>query len=220
MSSGAQGGGRHGAAVAQGGVWAQPPPCANAPSTTRTLRRTSTKQASPPPVLRQMGGAPRNPALRNHFFVRTVKPSGCHCADAFRGKKCRRVPTPPRDTSPFSDVRGASACDELWTPVCEKAGTRAWKAANTRAQGFLEAWSRFAPRRAAAEVRLRLLRRLLLLLLLLLLVIVIIILLIIVIIINMIIPNNTAYAERRGAHRDKLLPCSDSFWNRVGSTCT
>ena len=39
-----------------------------------------------------MGGAPRNPALRNHFLVWTVKPSGCHCTDAFGGKdivECR-----------------------------------------------------------------------------------------------------------------------------------
>ena len=28
-----------------------------------------------------MGGAPRNPAPRNHFMVWIVKPSGCHCAD-------------------------------------------------------------------------------------------------------------------------------------------
>ena len=28
-----------------------------------------------------MGGAPRNPAPRNHLLVRIVKPSGCHCTD-------------------------------------------------------------------------------------------------------------------------------------------
>ena len=28
-----------------------------------------------------MGGAPRNPAPRNHFLVWIVKPSGCHCTD-------------------------------------------------------------------------------------------------------------------------------------------
>ena len=31
--------------------------------------------------VREMGGAPRNPAPRNHFWVRIVKPSGCHCTD-------------------------------------------------------------------------------------------------------------------------------------------
>ena len=34
-----------------------------------------------------MGGAPRNPAPWNHFSVRTVKPSGCLCTDAFGGEK-------------------------------------------------------------------------------------------------------------------------------------
>ena len=33
--------------------------------------------------IREMGGAPRNPAPRNHFLVWIVKPSGCHCADVF-----------------------------------------------------------------------------------------------------------------------------------------
>ena len=28
-----------------------------------------------------MGGAPRNPAPRNHLLVRIVKPSGYRCAD-------------------------------------------------------------------------------------------------------------------------------------------
>ena len=44
-----------------------------------------------------MGGAPRNPAPRNHFLVWLVKPSGCHCTDASAGgNKYRRVPTPLR----------------------------------------------------------------------------------------------------------------------------
>ena len=34
-----------------------------------------------------MGGAPRNPAPRNHFLVRIVKPSGCQCTDASGGTK-------------------------------------------------------------------------------------------------------------------------------------
>ena len=51
--------------------------------------------------IREMGGAPRNPAPRNHFLVGIVKPSGCHCVDAFGGKTYRRVPTPLRSTSTF-----------------------------------------------------------------------------------------------------------------------
>ena len=35
------------------------------------------------PSLREMGGAPRNLAPGNHFLVWIVKPSGCHCTDAF-----------------------------------------------------------------------------------------------------------------------------------------
>ena len=29
--------------------------------------------------IREVGGAPRNPAPRNSFLVWIVKPSGCHC---------------------------------------------------------------------------------------------------------------------------------------------
>ena len=36
-------------------------------------------------------------------LVRIVKPSGCHCSDALGGETYRRVPTPLRSTSPFSD---------------------------------------------------------------------------------------------------------------------
>ena len=32
-------------------------------------------------VVKEMWGAPRNPAPRNHFLVWIVKPSGCHCTD-------------------------------------------------------------------------------------------------------------------------------------------
>ena len=42
--------------------------------------------------IREMGGAPRNPAPRNHFSARIVKPSGCHCTDAFGARnivECR-----------------------------------------------------------------------------------------------------------------------------------
>ena len=52
--------------------------------------------------LREMGGAPRNPAPRNHFLLGIAKPSGCHCTDALGGNKYRRVHTPLRSTSPFS----------------------------------------------------------------------------------------------------------------------
>ena len=33
--------------------------------------------------LREMGGAPRNPAPRNHLLMWIVKTSGCHCTNAF-----------------------------------------------------------------------------------------------------------------------------------------
>ena len=56
--------------------------------------------------IREMGGAPRNPAPRNHLLVWIVKPSGCHCTDVLDGKEYRRVPTPLRSTSPFSDYSG------------------------------------------------------------------------------------------------------------------
>ena len=32
-------------------------------------------------LVREMGGAPRNLAPRNHFLVWIVKPSGCRCED-------------------------------------------------------------------------------------------------------------------------------------------
>ena len=44
--------------------------------------------------LREMGGAPRNPAPRNRFCVWIVKPSGCHCTDG------------PLTSSVFTDVVG------------------------------------------------------------------------------------------------------------------
>ena len=72
----------------------------------RALLHRGCTRTPPPfvPALRELGGAPRNPAPRNHFFVRIVKPPGCHCTDAFRGKGYRKVPTPPRSSSPFSDL--------------------------------------------------------------------------------------------------------------------
>ena len=64
-----------------------------------------------------MGGVPRNPAPRHHFLlVWIVKPSGCHCTDAFGGNKYRRVPTPLKSTSPFSDHMkpySAIPCDAM-----------------------------------------------------------------------------------------------------------
>ena len=51
--------------------------------------------------LRETGGAPRNPAPRNHLLVWIVKPSGCHRKDALGGKKSRRVPTALGSTSIF-----------------------------------------------------------------------------------------------------------------------
>ena len=56
-----------------------------------------------------MGGAPRNPAPRNHFSVRIVKSPGCHCTDALGGTGYRRVPTHLGSTSPFSEA-GAPIC--------------------------------------------------------------------------------------------------------------
>ena len=62
--------------------------------------------------IREPGDALRNPAPGNHSLVRIVKPSGCHCTDghltsraSVRIEKYRRVPTPLRSTSPFSDER-------------------------------------------------------------------------------------------------------------------
>ena len=52
----------------------------------------------------EMGGAPKNPAPRNHPSVRIVKSPGCRRTDAFGREECRRVPTPLRSTSPFSGV--------------------------------------------------------------------------------------------------------------------
>ena len=42
--------------------------------------RHAARSVEPPP-LREMGGAPRNPAPRDHFLVWIVKRSGCHCTD-------------------------------------------------------------------------------------------------------------------------------------------
>ena len=71
---------------------------------------------------REMGGAPRNPAPRNHFLVRIVKPSGCHCTDGHltilvfpRINTYRRMPTPLRSTSPFSGLwHDMARCNLTW----------------------------------------------------------------------------------------------------------
>ena len=67
-------------------------------------------------LLREMGGAPRILAPRNHFLVGIAKPSGCHSTDALGGKKhiveCRpllRAP-PPSPTCPW--VCRAMPCGE------------------------------------------------------------------------------------------------------------
>ena len=58
-------------------------------------------------LLREMGGAQRNLAPRNHFLVWIVKTSGCHRTDKHLTSRAftedqtiwYRVPTPPRSTS-------------------------------------------------------------------------------------------------------------------------
>ena len=52
-------------------------------------------------AIREMGGAPRNPAPRNHFLVRIVKPSGCHCTD---GHLTSRVFTEDQQISQSADA--------------------------------------------------------------------------------------------------------------------
>ena len=44
--------------------------------------------------MREMRGAPGNPAPRSHFLAWLVKPQGCHCTDALGGEKVaeRRPP--------------------------------------------------------------------------------------------------------------------------------
>ena len=78
------------------------------------------------PPVREMGGAPRNSAPSNHFFlVRIVKPSGCHCTDGHLTsrvftedrKMSYRVPTPLGALSPFSDPffsLGAPSAQRRW----------------------------------------------------------------------------------------------------------
>ena len=53
-------------------------------------------------VLREVGGAPRNPAHRNHLFCTDGHLVSRVCSS--RIDKYRRVPTPLRSTSPLSEV--------------------------------------------------------------------------------------------------------------------
>ena len=82
----------------------------------------------------EMGGAPRNPAPRNLFLARIVKPAGCHCTnehltsrDEFSGwiKTYYRVPTPLRSTSPFSDSFSVSQPWAAPMRACGRAGLAA-----------------------------------------------------------------------------------------------
>ena len=50
--------------------------------------------------LREVGGAPRNPAPRNHLLVWIVRPSGCHCTD---GHLTSRVFTEDQQISKSAD---------------------------------------------------------------------------------------------------------------------
>ena len=89
-------------------------------------------------LLREMGGAPRNPAPKSHFLVWIVKPSGCHCTDAFGGDKYRWVPTPLRSTFPSlwllaASGSGSDAC------MCSQTGRQAWLVASAAA-AVDEAW--------------------------------------------------------------------------------
>ena len=82
------------------------PPC----RASATSRRSASGGSREEGVVRETGGAPRNPDPRNHFLMWIVKPSGCHCTDghltsrvSLRISEYRRVPTPPGSTSPFSE---------------------------------------------------------------------------------------------------------------------
>ena len=58
---------------------------------------------------REMGSAPRNPAPRNHFWAWIVRPSGCHCTDAFGGTNISQSADPSWEHLPF-----------LWSTACSK----------------------------------------------------------------------------------------------------
>ena len=54
--------------------------CRMSPSA-RSTHFLRTQQPHWSSAIREMEGAPRSPAPKNHFLVRSVKPSGCHCTD-------------------------------------------------------------------------------------------------------------------------------------------
>ena len=72
--------------------------------------------------IRETGGAPRNPAHRNHLLVWIVKPSGCHCTDGHLTSRvslrikniveCR----PPLGALPLSLTRRIQD-EEAWATV-------------------------------------------------------------------------------------------------------
>ena len=68
-----------------------------------------------------MGGAPRNPAPRNHLLVWIVKPSGCHCTDAFDGKNVVECP-PLLGALPLSLTKGLRPVAQTPTFVAPKGG--------------------------------------------------------------------------------------------------
>ena len=61
-------------------------------------------------IIGEMGGAPRNPAPRNHLLVWIVKPSGCHCTDAFGGTNIVECRPPLWSTFPFSNIGKCREC--------------------------------------------------------------------------------------------------------------
>ena len=75
------------------------------------------------------------PLLGTTFCVRIVKPSGCHCTDAFGGNKYHGGPTPLRRTSPFSGIRRTGFLRERQTchPDSDRPMTR--KDLNMRQSG-------------------------------------------------------------------------------------
>ena len=70
------------------------------------------------PSMREMGGAPRNPAPRSHFLVWIVKPSGRHCTEGHltsrvftEDRKISSECRPPLGALPPSPTSGPSVSD-------------------------------------------------------------------------------------------------------------
>ena len=61
------------------------------------------EQCSEPSLVREMGGAPRNPALRNQFVGVDCQANRLPLHRCFRWRAYLRVPTPLRSSSPFSE---------------------------------------------------------------------------------------------------------------------